>query len=262
MTFPAADDLHAYVAFAQRLADAARPIALRYFLRPLAVETKSDASPVTVVDREIETELRRLIRAEHPAHGILGEEFGAQEGSEYTWVLDPIDGTRSFICGNPLFGTLIALLHDGTPVLGVIDIPALGERWTGAAEMPTLFNGAAARTSACARIADARVSTTTPDSFSPEDWTRYERVSRMCATRRFGGDCYAYGLLASGHCDLVIEAGLQPYDHLALVAVIEGAGGRVTDWRGNALGPGSDGRVVAASTTALWEQALEALASL
>ena len=253
------NDTQHYLEFAQRLADSARPIALRHFRSPLAVELKSDASPVTIADREIEQELRRLIRAEFPSHGILGEEFGVQPGSGHTWVLDPIDGTRSFICGIPLFGTLIALLDDAAPVLGVIDVPALGERWVGAAATPTLCNGTPVRTSGCTRIEDARICTTTPDSFAPADWDRYEAISRHAAVRRFGGDCYGYCLLASGHCDLVIEAGLQPYDHLALVRVIEGAGGVITDWQGKALGLRSDGRVVAAATPLLWQAALDRL---
>jgi myo-inositol-1(or 4)-monophosphatase len=255
-----ATDLRDELALALRLADAARPIAMAHFRSALAIETKSDLSPVTIADRAIETELRRLIQAEFPGHGILGEEFGTTVGSDYTWVLDPIDGTKSFISGVPLFGTLIALLHGHQPVLGIIDIPATGERWLGQCGKPSLFNGAVAKTSACRRIGDARVFTTSPDMFAAEDWKHFDALSQRAAFRRYGGDCYIYGLLASGHCDLVIETGLKPYDFMAMIPVIEGAGGKISDWRGNALGLHSDGRVVAAATEELWREALEDLA--
>ena len=252
-------DLERELALAQRLADAARPIALRYFRRTLTVEQKADHSPVTVADRTIETELRRLIRAEFPAHGIHGEEFDDQAGSEFTWVLDPIDGTKSYISGLPLFGTLIALLQEQQPVLGVMDMPALGERWVGRIGAPTLFNEHAARTSGCSRIERARVYTTTPDEFDAADWRRFDTLSRRAALRRFGGDCYSYGLLASGHCDLVVEARLKPHDFLVLPPIIAGAGGRITDWNGAPLGLESDGHVVAAASEPLLAEALEIL---
>ena len=248
------------LAFAHHLADASRPIARAHFRQPLAVELKSDLSPVTIADRAIEQELRRLIRDRYPAHGILGEEFGRESGSECTWVLDPIDGTRSFISGMPLFGTLIALLQGTQPVLGIIDIPGTGERWSGTLGGESRFGDAVARTSACVDLSRARVYATTPDMFNAEDWPKFDRLSRAAALRRYGGDCYAYGLLASGHCELVVEAGMQPYDYLALVPVIEGAGGRISDWQGQPLGLESDGRVLAAAGEALWKQALTILA--
>ena len=200
-----------------------------------------------------------MIEREFPGHGILGEEFGASRGSEFTWVLDPIDGTKSFISGVPLFGTLIALLHGEQPVLGIIDIPATGERWLGQRGKPSLFNGAISKVSGCASIEAARVFTTSPDMFDAEGWRRFDALSRRAAFRRYGGDCYIYGLLASGHCDLVIETGLQPYDYLAMVPVIEGAGGKISDWRGSTLCLQSKGDVIAAASEALWAQALDAL---
>ena len=250
------DDL---LAFAQQLADAARPIAMRYFRQPLAVETKADHSPVTIADRMIETEMRRLIAARFPEHGVFGEEFTRQVGAEYTWVLDPIDGTKSFITGMPLFGTLIALVRGREPVLGIVDFPAMGERWMGVAGDMTRLNGQPARSSGCRSIARSRCYATSPDMFGDQDRPRFEALSQRAAMRRFGGDCYAYALLASGHCDLVVEAGLQPYDYLPLVPVIEGAGGRITDWQGERLGFDSDGRVIAAASEALWEQTIDAL---
>lgn len=259
MSQPQSTPLHAELGFAQSLAEAARPIALASFRRPIAVEQKADASPVTLADRAIEAELRRMIGERYPTHGIFGEEFSPVAGDEFTWVLDPIDGTRSFISGSPLFGTLIALLQGSRPVLGIIDVPATGERWLGQAGVGTQFNSSLARCSACLRLEDAKLYTTSPDSFSAEDGARFDALSRRVAMRRFGGDCYSYGLLASGHCDLVVETGLQPYDYLALVPVIEGAGGRISDWRGHRLDLGSDGRVVAAASEALWQQALALL---
>lgn len=247
-------------AFAERLADAARPIAMRYFRHPLAVESKADLSPVTVADRAIETELRRLIGERFPSHGIFGEEFANRIDPDFTWVLDPIDGTRSFISGMPLFGTLIALVDgQGRPVVGVVDFPAMGERWVGMPGTATRLNGEPARTSGCVELGQARLYCTSPDMFSAADLLCFEMLSRRAAMRRFGGDCYAYALLASGHCDLVLESGLQPYDYLPLVPVIEGAGGWISDWQGRPLGFGSDGRVIAAANETLWRAALELL---
>lgn len=259
MDFAAHADFDRALALAGRLADTSRSIARSYFRRPIEIERKPDRSPVTVADRAIETELRRMIRAEFPAHGIRGEEYGHEPGNEFTWVLDPIDGTKSFISGFPLFGSLIALVCGNQPVLGVIETPAIGERWIGCAGLPTLFNGEAARTSTCDRIEQARVYTTTADAFNDPDWQRFDALSRRAAFRRFGGDCYLYGLLASGHCDLVIEVGLKPHDYLALVPVVEGAGGKISDWRGAALDPNNGNHVVAAATEPLWLQAIDAL---
>ena len=253
-------DLERALDLAGRLADAARSIALKYFRQPIEVELKPDHSPVTVADRAIETEQRRLIRAEFPSHGIQGEEFGVEAGQDFTWVLDPIDGTKSFICGMPLFGALIALMEGDRAVIGIIEAPASGERWVGCQGRPTRLNGQVARTSACTRLDQARVYTTSPDSFRGDEGRRYDAMSRKAGLRRFGGDCYSYGLVASGHCDLVVEAGLKPHDYLALIPVIEGAGGKITDWEGKPLGFHSSDRIVAAATSALCAEAIEALA--
>ncbi len=246
------------LAFAEDLADSARPVAMRFFRTALDVVAKADASPVTQADRAIEALLRARIEARFPTHGILGEEMGVKPGDGPVWVVDPIDGTKSFVTGLPLFGTLIALMEDGRPLVGVIDMPALGERWTGRPGQ-ALFGGAPARTSDCRTLGAARFFTTTPDGFLGEDEARYRRLVGQVGIRRFCGDCYAYGLLASGHCDLVAETGLQPYDYLALVPVIEAAGGVVTDWEGAALTLASDGRVLAAATPDLHGAALAIL---
>ena len=253
---PARDE---FLRFANQLADAARPIARAYFRQPLTVESKADLSPVTIADRAIESELRRLIESQYPGHGILGEEFPARHGDCFTWVLDPIDGTRSFITGMPLFGTLIALLQDGRPIVGVIDFPALCERWSGVAGQPSRHLGNLVRTSVVLQLAQASCYSTSPDMFIGDDAGKFARLCAQVGMRRFGGDCYAYALLASGHCDLVVEAGLQPYDYLSLVPVIEGAGGRISDWQGRELTLESDGRVLAAANHDLWTQALSVL---
>jgi inositol-phosphate phosphatase / L-galactose 1-phosphate phosphatase / histidinol-phosphatase len=246
--------------FAERLADEAATIALRYFRRPLAVETKADASPVTAADREIEAFIRERIRKRYPSHGLLGEEHGADAGSGgHTWVIDPIDGTKSFISGMPTFGTLIALLDGATPVLGIIDHPALRERWAGIAGAPTRHNGVVCRARSCTRIEDAVLFATTPDMFKGAARASFEAVSTSVRMRRFGADCYGYALLASGYIDAVMEAQLQPYDFMALVPVIEGAGGVITDWGGQPLGLNSDGRVIAAATPALHCEILKRL---
>lgn len=225
------------VAFAEFLADAARPIARRYFRRPLTIEDKQDHSPVTVADREIERRLRELINARYPEHGIFGEEEGGADlDNAHLWVVDPIDGTKSFISGMPTFGTLVAFMGLDAPRIGVIDMPALDERWTGAGGRPTYRNGEPCRTRSCGRLADAIIYATSPDIFSAEESGLFETVSRAARMRRFGGDCYAYALLASGCVDAVMEAQMKPYDYLALVPIIEGAGDHLR-LAGRAAGP-------------------------
>lgn len=250
-----AADTQTYLAFAAELADAARPLALSYFRTPLDIISKLDESPVTIADRTIEKHLRDMIEARFPEHGIYGEEMGVKPGNEFTWVLDPIDGTKSFITGYPLFGTLISLTFEEKPFCGLIDVPATGERWQGGPE-GAVFAGKAAHTSECQSIAEARFYTTSPDMFSDDEAEKFEKLSRSAKLRRFGGDCYIYGLLASGHCDLVLETGLQPYDYMALVPVVQGSGGCMTDWEGKPLSIHSEGRVLACATPKLHEEVL------
>ena len=247
------------LAFAAELADVARPIALKYFRTPLEIDSKADESPVTIADRTIEAEMRKMIEARYPDHGIFGEEFGVKPGNGLTWVLDPIDGTRSFITGLPLFGTLIALAYENAPFAGMIDIPATGERWSGS-PLGASFGGKPAATSPRTALADARLYATSPELFDPASLATFQRVAGQALMRRYGGDCYSYGLLASGHCDLVMETGLQPYDFMALVPVIEAAGGVVTDWAGAKLTMASAGDVVACSTAALHAEVLGVVA--
>jgi len=251
------------IALALRLADAAGAAIRPHFRAGLASERKSDASPVTVADRAAEEAMRRILKAEVPRDGVIGEEFGTEEGaSGRSWVLDPIDGTISFLAGRPIFGTLIALLVDGWPVLGVIDQPILGERWVGASGRPTTFNGNPVRTRGCAALAEAMLATTGPQYFDDHQGAHFMALAARTDHKRMmmGGDCYNYGLLASGHLDLVCEAGLKLHDFAALVPVVEGAGGTMCDWSGEPLHAGSDGHVLALGDPARLEDVIEAMA--
>lgn len=248
------------LAIAHELADAAARQSLPHFRTGLTVYTKGDASPVTLADRAAESAMRELLARQAPDHGILGEEHGRERlDAEHVWVLDPIDGTKSFITGSPLWGTLIALVRHGRVELGLVDMPVLRERWIGLRGQGAQRNGEAVQVSACDSLAQARIFTTSPDMFSPDEWSAFDALSRRAALRRFGGDCYSYAQLACGCVDLVVESDLQPYDYMALVGLVEAAGGVITDWRGRPLGLGSDGRVVAAASPALHRQALDVL---
>ena len=250
----------AFVELAVRLADAAGPIVKRYFRAGTAIVGKDDLSPVTVADRDAEAAMRSLIAEAQPTHGVLGEEMGADRAdAEYVWVLDPIDGTKSFVTGKPLFGTLISLTHRGIPVIGIIDQPVLGERWLGIAGEPARFNGQIIKTRACARLADAWLYATTPQMFVGESLTAYDRLAGSVKFPLYGADCYAYGMLAAGWTDLVCEASLKPYDWCALAPIVEGAGGRITDWEGRPLTITSGGRVLAAGDARMHAEAMARL---
>ncbi len=231
---------------AERAANLSRPILRRYFRADLDIVRKGDESPVTRADREAETAIRQLLSREVPDHGIIGEEHGAERpDADFVWVLDPLDGTRAFVVGKPTFGTLIALAHKGEPVLGVIDMPMLDEQWIGARGQATTFNGKPAKTRACASLGQAWINTTSPEMFTGEREAAFKRVRAASAGCNYGGDCYGYGLVASGHLDMTIEAGMQTYDFMALVPVVQGAGGIITDWAGQPLTLDSDGSVLA-----------------
>ncbi len=250
-----------FVSLAERLADAARPIVRRYFRTPVAVDDKEDESPVTIADREAETAMRALITAAFPEHGILGEEHGRQNtDAEWVWVLDPIDGTKAFITGKPCFGTLVALAHRGRPVLGLIDQAITDERWLGAEGAATTLNNRPVAVRACPDLSRAYAYTTGPEYFDAATRPAWDRIAARVKLARYGADCYAYALLATGCIDLVVEAGLKPYDYAALIPVITGAGGLATDWRGQPLDIHSDGRVCAAGDRRVHAQALEVLA--
>ncbi|WP_218124716.1 inositol monophosphatase family protein [Nitrosospira sp. Nsp18] len=254
------------MAFAQLLADIARPNALRYFRAPLDIMCKADRSPVTAADHEIESALRQVIHQRYPHHAIIGEEYGKVRGSNYSWILDPIDGTKSFVMGNPLFGTLIGLMHEDETVIGLIDVPAMGEQWAGDGEF-TRFNNrlnvCSATVSGCHLIERARLyATPSPHFACPDERNAVDTLSRHVAIAHPTCDCYAYGLLASGYCDLIVETGLQPYDYLPVVPIVEGAGGWITDWKGRQPGLNSDGRIVAAASKPLLDAAIDSLMRL
>jgi histidinol phosphatase-like enzyme (inositol monophosphatase family) len=252
------------IALAHRLADAAGAAIRPHFRTPVESERKPDRSPVTAADRAAEEAMRRILTAEVPRDGVAGEEFGYTDGSTgRQWVLDPIDGTTAFLAGRPMFGTLIALLVEGWPVLGIIDQPILAERWIGAAGRPTTLNGRKARTRACRELGDATLATTGAHYFGDREGAHFMALAAKTDHKRMvmGGDCYNYAMLASGHLDVVCESGLKLHDWAALVPVVEGAGGSVTDWSGEPLGPGASGHVLAVGDPARVEDAVEALAA-
>lgn len=244
------------IALASTLADAAGEIARSYYRAPLDIETKDDASPVTRADREIEQRLRELIAMARPDDGIIGEEFGAiPSRSGLTWVLDPIDGTKSFTIGRPTFGTLIGLCDGEAPILGVIDQPVLRERWVGAAGHDTLWNGSPVRARMCPSLKQAIASTGSSSQIGVSRCQRLESAARYMV---YQGDCYFYGLLANGTLDLIVEDYLGVYDYIALAPVVSGAGGVITDWQGQPLTL-SSGKQVAASGNRALHDALLAL---
>lgn len=249
--------------FAATLADAAAAVTLQYFKSPIGVDNKlsGDAfDPVTEADQGAERAIRALIDTTYPDHDIFGEEYGrSDKGSDFEWVLDPIDGTRAFISGLPSWGTLIALKYKGVPVIGVIDQPYLRERYIGWTAGATL-NGKPISTRNCKALASATLSTTDPDLFQESERPVFDKVLNNSRLVRYGLDCYAYAIVAAGHMDIVIESGLKPYDMMALIPVVRGAGGIVTNWEGDA--PGDCGRLVAAGDTSLHAEALSILAAV
>ena len=258
------------IALANALADAAGSVIRPLFRGDWADERKEDRSPVTEADRAAEAAMRTLIEQQRPQDGVIGEEYGTHnESAGRQWVLDPIDGTVSFIAGRPIFGTLIALLQDGWPVLGVIDQPIAGERWVGQLGEGTTFNGAPVQSRTCASLQEAVLATSSPHYFTAEQADPYMRLAAAIGGNSrqgmivYGGDCYNYGLVASGHMDIVCEAGLAIYDYAALVPVVEGAGGTMSDWQGNPLDADSahaeEGRVLALGDPARLDDVLEAM---
>ncbi|XP_057966174.1 bifunctional phosphatase IMPL2, chloroplastic [Malania oleifera] len=262
-------DLDRFVHVANELADAAGEVIRGYFRRRFEILEKDDLSPVTIADQAAEESMVSIILENFPSHAIYGEEKGwrsEEKSTDFVWVLDPIDGTKSFITGKPLFGTLIALLHKGKPILGIIDQPVLRERWIGISGRKTTLNGQEVSTRTCAKLSEAYLYTTSPHLFSGNAEEAFARVRSKVKVPLYGCDCYAYALLASGFVDLVIESGLKPYDFLSLIPVIEGAGGVITDWKGRQLywEASSDSRptsfnVVAAGDEQLHQQAVDSL---
>jgi inositol-phosphate phosphatase / L-galactose 1-phosphate phosphatase / histidinol-phosphatase len=250
------------ILLANRLADAAGEAIRPFFRSGFTHEAKEDSSPVTEADRAAEAAIRRILDAECPRDGIIGEEYGEKAGtSGRTWVIDPIDGTVSFMAGRPIFGSLLALLEENWPVLGVIDQCINRERWVGATGYPTTLNGSAVKTRTCRSLSDATLATSGPQYFTQHDGEHFMTLAAKTAHKRmlFGGDCYNYALLASGHIDIVVEAGLKLHDFAALVPVIIGSGGMMSDWSGEPLHADSSGHVIAVGDPARLEDVLEAV---
>ncbi len=240
------------VEFAERLADESGAIIRRYFRSSFDIIDKPDHSPVTIADREAEAAMRRLIAAQYPQHGVIGEEHGEDRpDAEFVWVIDPIDGTKGFTCGRPLFGTLIALCRDGIPIVGIVDHPALRERWVGATGRPTTFGGQPVRTRTGRTIAQAVLLASSPHMFKGAQQPAFDRVRQACRFVQYGSDCYHYGIVASGFGDIAIEASMSIFDYLAAVPVIEGAGGVASDWAGQPLTIRSGDAILAAGDAAL-----------
>ena len=248
MPAPSADQIAELLAFSDELADAARGVILPLFRTGLDVQSKQTPSkpgfdPVTEADKGAERAIRTLIERRYPTHGILGEEYGLKPPQDgFAWVLDPVDGTRQFIAGLPLWGTLIALTHDGAPLIGLIDQGYIGERfrgWPGGADFKR-DDGVRKplRVRNCGALRDAIVATTDPNLFSGAEAGGFEHVRQTAKLARFGCDCYAYAMVAMGGVDLVAESPLAPWDVGALIPVVKGAGGIATDWRGNEIGGG------------------------
>jgi histidinol-phosphatase len=256
-------DLESLSAFVDQLADTASDSIMPHFRAAMDIENKKSGAfdPVTAADRDAEAAMRRLIGAQYPDHGIVGEEYGAErEGADFVWVLDPIDGTRAFITGLPVWGTLIGLLHQGRPILGMMVQPFTGERYAGDGSHAWYTGPGGARsitTRSCGRLSEAALFTTSPYLFSDDEAGAYRRVEQLVQLARYGCDCYAYCMVGSGHADLVIEAGLQSYDVVGLIPIIEGAGGRFTSWTGGPAATG--GRIVASGDPRLHETVLEQL---
>lgn len=266
MTLPPdiAAQLDEWQSFALELATAARTVTRRYFRTAVPKELKADDSPVTLADQETEQVLREMIREYYPQHGIHGEEWGIENaGAALRWVIDPIDGTKAFLAGVPTFVTLVALCHENVPILGVIDQPILQETWVGVAGRETLFNGAPVhrQQEQVDSLRLAMVGTTDPALFPAAASTRYAALKAACGQQICGGDGFLYGRLCSGIPHLVCEHGLKPHDFAALRPVIEGAGGKITDWQGNPLTLESEGDVLAACDPALHQAAIALLSA-
>jgi histidinol phosphatase-like enzyme (inositol monophosphatase family) len=256
-------DFQGYLATAHTLADRASAVILPHFRSDLSVDHKggTDFDPVTAADRDAEAAIRELISATYPEHGIVGEEFGdTRPAAEFCWVIDPIDGTRGFIMGQPLWGTLIGLTAGDGPVLGIMNQPYIGERfWSGESEAFFTRGSETRRIQVrrCPALDSAVLASTAPELFDDQEFSRFEALSRAVRLRRYGGDCYNYCLLAMGQIDLVVESGLKPFDILPLVPIVERAGGIVTTWDGG--DPSRGGRIVAAGDPQAHAAALSVL---
>jgi inositol-phosphate phosphatase / L-galactose 1-phosphate phosphatase / histidinol-phosphatase len=254
-------ELTPLTAFANNLADEAAKMLAQHVSSPLGTTMKADKTFVTSLDLAIESRLRELISAAFPDHGIWGEEFAAlRPDAEWVWTLDPIDGMMAFVVGMPVYSTLIALCRNGIPVVGIMNFPATGERWTGQSGAVTTLNGSPCRTRSNVALPDAIMSASSPDFFMDDsEKLTLNRVVKSTAWRIYGGAAMSHGQLSSGRTDLALDAGLKIYDYAPFVPIIEGAGGVITDWHGKRLHLRSGSRILAAGSKALHAQALNVL---
>jgi len=257
---PVTDD---HIAFAHRLADEARRMLVGQQERLLDIEFKADRSLVTDMDVAIEKRLREMIADRFPTHGVIGEEFSWERSeSEMVWILDPIDGTASFIAGSPTFGTLIALAVDGVFCLGLIEAPVIATRWFGASGRPSYRNNKPVRVKKAESLTETLVSNSNPDYMSDAERVALQHLRTLTGNRIYGGACFNYGYLASGGTDIAIDGGQQIYDYAPFRPIIEGAGGTISDWTGKPLTLESGGRILAAGSAKLHQQIIEEIASL
>ena len=252
--------------FAHYLADKSEIIAKNYFRLPNGEEAKSDDSPVTKADQEIEGMMRNEINKKYSDHGIIGEEYdNINENADFTWVLDPIDGTSSFIIGRPIFGTLIALTYKKQPILGIINQPITQERWLGVKDQGSWFNGQNIKTRKVTNIFDAVMCSSSPHYFQGDDQKVLQHLAKLTKYQKiggviYGGDCYSFACLAMGLVDIVIEPGLKCYDYAATQPLIEMAGGVVSDWNGNDLELKSNVRLLACANKELQKNIVREIA--
>ena len=248
---------------AHRLTDASGAIISRYYRAKMDVETKDDQSPVTRADKEAEQAIRQILEKERPNDSIHGEEFGSSTKRDgFLWVIDPIDGTKAFATGRPLFGTLIGLFIDGIPALGMIDQPVTKERWIGAVGHGTALNGTPVRCRPCATLPQAQIATTGPSVFKREDYLKFLDITNRSSFTVYGGDCYSYGQLACGFLDSVIEGALKLHDYAALIPVVESAGGKITTWQNTPLGVEDGNSVIASGDARLHDELCGLLSGL
>ena len=245
-------NINEFVNFANLLADLATKTSMMYFRKNINIENKEDESPVTIADKETEEIIRDNIRKTFPDHGILGEEYESENlESEFIWVIDPIDGTKSYIAGHKDFGNLISLLHKNQPIIGIINCPAHNERWIGIQNTKTTCNGKNVNTSKIEKLEDAYLFSSGIYFYEESFRKGFENIKEKTKFFRLGGDCYMYGMLSSGLIDIVIEDTLKAHDYMALINVIEGAGGKITDKLGNPITLNSDGSLIASSSSLL-----------
>ncbi len=251
-------NLKELVSFSNFLADESEKVIKKYFRTPLNIDSKEDKSPVTLADKEVELKIRELINKKYPSHGILGEEFDPQNiDSEFLWVIDPIDGTRSFIAGHKDFGTLIALVHKSKPIIGIINCPIHNERWIGIINEKTTMNDKAVKTSNTSSLNKSYFCTSGLYLENDHFKKSCDKIIKQAKYYRLGGDCYMYGMIASGLIEIVLEDTLKTHDYMALIPVIEGAGGIVTDKHGNSVTINSEGSILATANKTLHNQVID-----